>query len=129
MRRIAATASDAPSLDEVDTFLAGPHWVDLYSVVKEQLVTGTSLGLKQLAPFADFSWRDDDPGGDASMLWYERATGDGDSRVRQRHRRRLLEYNEDDVRATAAVRSWLDSADFPALESWGETANGRDRAD
>ena len=57
-----------------------------------------------LAARSGFSWRDDDPSGEASIGWYEEA------RLPSGHasRARLLAYNEDDVRATRALRSWLD---------------------
>jgi predicted RecB family nuclease len=39
------------------------------------------------------------------MLWYEVAVSDTDDAVQSRQR--LLEYNEDDCRATRALREWL----------------------
>lgn len=50
-----------------------------------------------------------------SMLWH-RMAGDGAGDETTAARRRLLDYNEDDVRATAAVRRWLRSPTFPAIE-------------
>ena len=46
------------------------------------------------------------------MLWYEVAVGD-DSEVALASRLRILEYNEDDCRATKALRDWLNG---PAKE-------------
>jgi predicted RecB family nuclease len=40
------------------------------------------------------------------MLWYEVATND-DSVTATDSRQRILEYNEDDCRATKALRDWL----------------------
>ena len=51
---------------------------------------------------AGFAWRDEDPGGLQSQLWFEQAVA-GDRAAEER----LLAYNEDDVRATKAIRSWL----------------------
>jgi len=118
MRRIAASAVGGPSLDEVDSFIASCEWVDLYSVVRGQLLTATGLGLKEVAPLAGFHWRDHDPGGDQSMVWYQRAVGHPSHEVRQENRERLLAYNEDDVRATAAIRDWMKRADFEGIEEW-----------
>ena len=42
------------------------------------------------------------------MVRYAEAVGDPDEVTRAEARRWLLEYNEDDVRATATVREWLD---------------------
>ena len=82
--------------------MASPSWVDLYRVFDTQLITGDRVGLKRVASLAGFSWRDEDPGGAQSMVWYEQAV-QGDGQARQR----LLAYNEDDVRATLALRDWL----------------------
>ena len=43
------------------------------------------------------------------MVRFAEAVGDPDGAVRAAARRWILEYNEDDVLATAALREWLDS--------------------
>lgn len=97
--------------DEVDEFLASDEWVDLYGVVKSQLVTGRSMGLKTVAPMAGFEWRFDDAGGTLAMVKYDQAVdADGDGVGRVNAQQWILDYNEDDVRATAALREWLDGA-------------------
>ncbi|MGQ0520017.1 MAG: ribonuclease H-like domain-containing protein [Actinomycetota bacterium] len=101
--------------DAVAAFVAGPELVDLLRVVKDQLESGAGNGLKAIAPRAGFSWRDEDPSGDLSMLWHRVASG-GAAAEAEAARRRLLAYNEDDVRATAAVRRWLRATTFPAVE-------------
>ncbi len=100
--------TDAPA--EVEELLAGPDWVDLYQVFTSQLVTGTSAGLKVVATAAGFRWRDADPNGADSMAWHDEAVGDHDPARREAARARLLAYNEDDVRATVAVRHWMRTA-------------------
>ena len=77
----------------------------MHAVVKSQIQTEGPLGLRSLAGGAGFSWRDPNPSGEASMSWYEIACGDG--APAEASRRRLLEYNEDDCRATLALRDWL----------------------
>ena len=42
------------------------------------------------------------------MLWYEVARGEGPEA--EASRARLLAYNEDDCRATRALREWLNGA-------------------
>ncbi len=96
---------DAPA--EVEGLLASADFVDLYRVFSEQLVTGTSAGLKTVAHTAGFAWRDADPSGAGSMAWHAEAVGAANPGVRDAARARLLAYNEDDVRATAAVRAWM----------------------
>ena len=105
MRRIAARLGLE---EEVEAFISSSQWVDLYEVFVGQLVTGTRMGLKMVAPLAGFRWRGDDPGGGQSMVHFAQATGAADDAVRAEARRWILEYNEDDVRATAALRHWLD---------------------
>ena len=95
----------------VERFLASPRWVDLYRVFDSQLITGDRIGLKVVAGLAGFKWRDDDPDGAQSMVWYEQAVK-GDEEARQR----LLAYNEDDVRATSALRDWMSRTRFPSIE-------------
>ncbi|KUL23703.1 TM0106 family RecB-like putative nuclease [Actinoplanes awajinensis] len=79
------------------------RWVDLHRLVKDGVESRAGLGLKVIAVHgAGFHWRDDDPGGRQSQDWH-RAAREGD----QQAARRLLDYNEDDVRANLAVRDWL----------------------
>lgn len=104
---------DAPN--EVEQFIASGHLVDLLRVFDTHVESGGSSGLKRIAPMAGFAWRDDQPGGDASMLWHAEATVATDPQVRHEMQARLLAYNEDDVRATAAIRSWLRDTDLPAV--------------
>jgi predicted RecB family nuclease len=85
------------------------QWIDLHDVAKRQLQTEGPLGLKQLAMAAGFRWRDVNPSGEASILWYEEATR-GDELTAHAARERLVEYNEDDCRATKALRDWLNGA-------------------
>jgi predicted RecB family nuclease len=56
---------------------------------------------------AGFHWRDDDPGGLNSMRWFEEAVHAPNKDIREQARTRVLEYNEDDVRATWHLRRWL----------------------
>ena len=104
MRRAIAVGGEGhPSLRALERFFASEEWVDLHQVAADQLLTEGPLGLKVLATMAGFSWRDEDPSGEASIAWYEEAArGDLESR------HRLLAYNEDDVRATRALREWID---------------------
>ena len=106
--------------DEVDAFLASDDWVDLLEVTKTQLVTGRSMGLKETAPLAGFAWRFDDAGGGLAMVKYDTATDeDAEPAARAEARQWILDYNEDDVRATAALREWLDgpAGDLPSIAS------------
>jgi predicted RecB family nuclease len=118
MVRAATTGGDGiPSVRALRRFFSSSEWVDLHQLAKDQLVTQGPLGLKVLAGIAGFSWRDEDPSGEASIGWYEEATRDGSSAARER----LLTYNEDDVLATRALRHWLDgpARSLPHVRSIG----------
>ena len=105
-----------PALDEVNEFLGSAQWVDMRHVVSTQLLTPFGTGLKALATYAGFTWRDDDPGGEQSLAWYELATVHPDASVRAENQHRVLEYNEDDCRATRHLREWLER-EGPSLQA------------
>jgi predicted RecB family nuclease len=101
-------------LEEVEAFIASEAWVDLLPVFREAFITGHGNGLKEVAPLAGFTWRADDAGGSDSMVRYDEALG-GEGAARGW----LLTYNEDDVRATLALREWIDRSgdSIPPIES------------
>ena len=85
-------------------------FVDLFEVVRQHYFGAYGLGLKRVAQAGPgFSWRDDDPGGLNSQTWFAEAIQADSPEARAETRRRILEYNEDDVRATYALRQWLRS--------------------
>jgi predicted RecB family nuclease len=86
---------------------AEEHFVDLLEIVKAHYFGVSGLGLKLMARHVGFSWRDDDPGGLNSQRWFAEAVHGESVELRGRARRRVLEYNEDDVIATNQVRGWL----------------------
>jgi predicted RecB family nuclease len=79
------------------------------------------MGLKETAPLAGFAWRFDDAGGTLAMVKYDEAVDvEADAGSRTAAAQWILDYNEDDVRATAALRAWLDGAArvLPSIASW-----------
>jgi len=100
-----------PTSDEVEEFLASDVWVDLYPVLTKQLVWPTEdHSLKSLAKHISFEWRDDDPSGANSVVWYQRAI-DPTCEERVENQERIVLYNEDDCKATAALLAWLQQYD------------------
>ena len=96
-----------PSPAEVRDFTASGSWVDMYEMLGREFVAAGSKRLKAVAPIAGFAWRDPEPDGANSMVWYERAVGSDGSSPDPASRTRLLQYNEDDVLATRALRIWM----------------------
>jgi predicted RecB family nuclease len=107
-RAVANPRVDGPRIEDLLAFRRAdpPAWVDLHEMAKRQIQTEGPLGLKQLAVAAGFHWRDANPSGEASMVWYETACRDESSEALA-SRERIVAYNEDDCRATKALRDWL----------------------
>ena len=106
-----ARGTDEPVLAWAVEF-SRQQFVDLFPIVRRHFFGTDGLGLKVVASLgAGFSWRDPDPGGRNSMAWFGEAVGAATDAERAAARTRVLEYNEDDVRATQRVRAWLRTLD------------------
>lgn len=87
---------------------------DLFLTVRDHFFGVKGLGLKVVAAEGPgFRWRDPDPSGLASQTWFAQACDAETEEARAAARTRVLEYNEDDVRATHALRTWLRSSAPP----------------
>ncbi|KEI45658.1 TM0106 family RecB-like putative nuclease [Saccharopolyspora rectivirgula] len=98
-----------PTVEEIREFISSDEWVDLFALVRDQFLCPNGKGLKVIAPSAGFSWRDAEASGENSMRWYRDAVGFTGAPPVLSQRERLLQYNEDDVRATWTVRRWMTS--------------------
>ena len=114
LRRLGAAAGCEA---EVESFIGSPAWVDLLAVFRSQLITGEACGLKNVAGLAGFRWEVDDPGGLTALFKHGAAVDSSDLDAREW----LLAYNEGDVRATLALRDWLDgmASECPSVEDLG----------
>ena len=109
-----------PGFDTVDDWF-DHHAIDLCAWARTALISPNGYGLKAIAPLCGFDWRDDDPGGRQSEIWFEHAL-DGDDEMKTR----LLAYNEDDVIAQLEIRRWLRAQDnglgpgssIPSVHNW-----------
>ena len=75
--------------------------IDLYCdvVLKATEWPTRDFSIKTLAKYLGFEWRDTHPSGAASIEWFDRWVTTLDPAVR----RRILDYNEDDCRATRVL--------------------------
>ena len=97
-----------PPLEEVEALVASGEWVDLSTVLQANTLWPTEdLGLKSLAKFVKFAWRDEDANGGASVTWYDQVLAASTEEERRDAIDRILDYNEDDVTATYTLREWL----------------------
>jgi predicted RecB family nuclease len=105
-RKLQEKYSDVCSAADVEELFDPAHAVDLYfDVVKKTTEWPTwDFSIKTLAKRLGFAWRDTHPSGAASIEWFHRWVETGDTAIRQR----ILDYNEDDCRATRVLRDALD---------------------
>jgi predicted RecB family nuclease len=75
--------------------------VDLYQDVVQRATEWPTrdFSIKTLATHLGFVWRDTHPSGAASIEWFDRWVQSGDPAIKQR----ILDYNEDDCRATRVL--------------------------
>lgn len=92
---------DVCSADDIETLFHPARSVDLfYDVVQKATMWPTrDHSIKTLAKFLGFQWRDVSPSGAASIEWFDQWVKTGDAAIRQR----ILDYNEDDGRATRVL--------------------------
>ena len=100
-------------------------FIDLYLVVRNAVQVGAeSYGLKVVERLAQYERGHDIDQGAGAVLEYERFMKDGATQALDR----IAAYNEDDVRATRALREWL-VAERPEGLAWrsAELAQAEDR--
>ncbi len=110
---------------ELEALFDPTHSVDLYFdvVLKATEWPTRDYSIKTLARYLGFNWKDTHPSGAASIEWFDRWVKTGNTEIRKR----ILDYNEDDCRATRvlldAIRelpkeklpeSWVGSSHFQA---------------
>lgn len=87
---------------------AATQFCDLFLTMKDHWFGARGLGLKVVATVgAGFEWRDTEPGGLNSQAWFDEACHGPTPGIQAAARQRVLNYNEDDVRATWQLREWL----------------------
>jgi predicted RecB family nuclease len=89
------------SHEDIDRLFDPTRAVDLYGdvVLKATEWPTRDHSIKTLAKYLGFNWRDTHPSGAASVEWFDRWCREHDPAVKQR----ILDYNEDDCRATRVL--------------------------
>jgi len=109
LRRLSARyagQAGVPTRSELEDLLNSGDVVDMLPLLTKQMVWPTKdHSIKSLAKWARFSWRADDAGGDNSIVWYAKSVNGPDKAT---YRRRLLDYNADDVAAQIHLRDWIE---------------------
>lgn len=77
--------------------------IDVLTYMREKVIFPTPFySLKDIAKYIGFKWRHSEASGLNSVLWYNEWLEEGDRSALQD----IVDYNEDDVRATWLVRNW-----------------------
>lgn len=100
-RRLQLKFPDVCSEAEIEELFNPLKSIDLYFDVVFRATEWPTRdhSIKTLAKYLGFEWRDTHPSGAASIEWFDRWCRTGDRVVRQR----ILDYNEDDCRATRVL--------------------------
>ena len=95
-RRAGASAASREELQR--------RFVDVHNLVRQQWVLPlSSYGLKSVATWLGFRWRYPNAEGARAVLWWRHWRRHGHRHDLQR----ILDYNQDDCRATRVVAAWL----------------------
>jgi predicted RecB family nuclease len=100
-RKLQTRYPDVCSAEDIEALFNPKRAIDLYSdvVTKATEWPTNDQSIKTLAKYLGFSWRDSDPSGAASIEWFDRWVKGRDLSVRDR----ILQYNEDDCKATRVL--------------------------
>lgn len=80
------------------------NMIDLLELLRPAVIFPLPFySLKDIAVYIGFQWRSKDATGANSVLWFEQWLAKKNQKVLQK----ILEYNEDDVRATYTLQRWL----------------------
>lgn len=90
---------------ELSDFFNGENVLDLYTdfVLKSTDWALGSYSIKEIATYLGFKWRDQTPSGALSIQWFDEYIKTGDLNILNR----ILEYNEDDCKATMILKDKL----------------------
>jgi len=95
--------------DDVDDLFRLGVFVDLYRVVRQGLLAGVeSYSIKRLEPLCGYARHVDLRQATLNLIGFEAALDDGTATGDHARQHVIAGYNEDDCRATLALRDWLE---------------------
>lgn len=120
-RILAHRHPDVCSREDVDRLFDPSRATDLlFDVIMPHTEWPTpNHSIKTLARSLGFDWRDADASGAASIAWFDEYVRTRDANIR----RRILDYNEDDVRASAVVLDGLRKLRVSGPPIWHPTVH------
>jgi predicted RecB family nuclease len=107
--------------DEVDDLFRLGVFVDLYRVIRQGVQAGVeSYSIKRLEPLCGYRRQVDLREATASLIAFEAALEDGTAAGDAGRQAVVAGYNEDDCRATLALRDWLEDRRLDLAERTGQ---------
>ena len=107
--------------DEVDDLFRLGVFVDLYRVVRQGVRAGVeSYSIKRLEPLCGYDRQVDLDEATVNLIAFEAALEDGTAAGDRERQRVVAGYNEDDCRATLALRDWLEERRIELAGRLGE---------
>jgi len=104
-RKMRQAYPEVVTEDELENFFAREKTIDLYMdiIFKHTDWPLGSYSIKEIAVYLGFKWRDETPSGALSIQWYNEYLKTKDEKILKR----ILEYNEDDCKATMVLKDFL----------------------
>lgn len=108
LAKLHAGQPGVPTEAEVDAMVKWDGWIDLFPVLKSQMIWPTAgYSVKDLAKYARHSWTGDGASGALSLIQYANAVSHEDPDEREIAQEELLVYNREDNEATLRIRDWI----------------------
>lgn len=106
-KKMQETYPNVISVEELDEFFDPTKAVDLYThvIAKSTDWPLGSYSLKEIAQYIGFKWRDTSPSGALSIQWYNEYL----TERKPEQLNRILEYNEDDCKATMVIKDFIEN--------------------
>jgi len=102
---MAALYPDVKTVEQIEQFFESPSVIDLYSdiIFKKTDWPLASYSIKDIASYLGFKWRDESPSGALSIQWFNEYIETKNPDIMKR----IIEYNEDDCKATLVLKDEL----------------------